>query len=358
MEFKDFVQILHPIIGGSSSQSTFVKTLFDVIITEDGQSALDEQSEVTYRSYFNGKTGISRIAKKISPYIETENFVSYIHEFSDETVSSLCDSFREYLPEIDSFNAGKQLADLFLSILKAAAGAKRKSPVSAKTDTESVSDHDELKEKVLTSGKVLADIWGRTVEGVLRQQKEDELPLSPITPTRYDSNSRIIYLGTDEIVLPMQLVPQSAIETHELPYINALCEVYAEKISQEVTPDSIDTLPPMYKRHFAEQRKAYYSAESVHRSVREVFTDGEQQFNALKDDAYDGIEPTYFDDNYATGYDRLRAVLEKITSTTLTKSALVNIIGLISNLEKKGICHMLVNDERIRSWVVINDETV
>lgn len=219
--------------------------------------------------------------------------------------------------------------------------------------------HDALAEKVLASGKVLADIWGNAVEGLLHQQKAlDESPLTPITPTRYDSNSRVIYLGTDEIVLPVQLVPESAIEACELPYINALCEVYAEKISQEVTPDSIDTLPSMYRRHFAEQRKAYYSAESVRRSVREVFADGEQQFGALKDDAYDGIEPTYYDDNYATGYDRLRAVLEKITSTTLTKSALVNIIGLISNLEKKGICHMLVNDERIRSWVIIDDETV
>ena len=219
--------------------------------------------------------------------------------------------------------------------------------------------HDELKERVLASGKVLSDILSRAVEGLLQQpKKQDDLLLTPITPTRYDSNSRIIYLGTDEVVLPVQLVPQSALEAHELPYINALCEVYAEKISQEVTPDSIDALPPMYRRHFAEQRKAYYSAESIHHSVREVFADGEQQFSALKDDAYDGIEPTYYDDNYATGYDRLRAVLEKITSTTLTKSALVNIIGLISNLEKKGICHMLVNDERIRSWVIIDDETV
>lgn len=359
MEFKDFVQLLHPIIGGSSSQGTFVKTLFDVIVTEDGQSALDEQSEVTYRSYFNGKTGISRIAKKISPYIETENFVSYIHDFSDETVASICDSFREHLPDIDGFNAGRQLADLFLSILKAAAGTKRKSSTSSEDNARSTGTHDELKARIIASGKVLADIWGNAVDGLLHQPKKvNELPLTPITTTRYDSNSRIIYLGTDEIVLPVQLVPQSALEAHELPYINALCEVYAEKISQEVTPDSIDTLPPMYRRHFAEQRKAYYSAESVHRSVREVFADGEQQFGALKDDAYDGIEPTYYDDNYATGYDRLRAVLEKITSTTLTKSALVNIIGLISNLEKKGVCHMLVNDERIRSWVVIDDETV
>lgn len=312
MEFKDFVQILHPIIGGSSSQGAFVKTLFDVIVTEDGQSALDEQSEVTYRSYFNGHTGVSKIAKKISPYIETENFVAYIHDFSDETVSSLCDSFREHLPEIDGFNTGRQLADLFLSILKNAAGTKRKSPASSSDYVEPNETHDELKDRIVASGKVLADIWSNAVEGLLHQSMASgELPLTPITPTRYDSNSRIIYLGTDEIVLPVQLVPQSALEAHELPYINALCEVYAEKISQEVTPDSIDTLPPMYRRHFAEQRKAYYSAESVHRSVREVFADGEQQFSALKDDAYDGIEPTFYDDNYATGYDRLRAVLEK-----------------------------------------------
>lgn len=233
-------------------------------------------------------------------------------------------------------------------------------PVAVTVGVESgKKTHDELKERVLASGKALSDIGGGVVDGLLQQpRKEDEFPLAPISPTRYDNNSRIIYLGTEEIVLPVQLVPQSELVSHELPYINALCEVYAEKIRQEVSPASIDTLPPMYKRHFAEQRKAYYSAESVHRSVREVFADGEQQFSALKDDAYDGIEPTYYDDNYATGYDRLRAVLEKITSTTLTKSALVNIVGLISNLEKKGVCHMLVNDERIRSWVVIDGETV
>lgn len=138
MEFKDFVQMLYPIIGGSSSQGTFVKTLFDIIVTENGQSALDEQTEVTYRAYLNGQTGISRIAKKIIPYIETENFVSYIHEFSDETVLSLCDSFRECLPEIDGFNAGRQLADLFLSILKNAAGTKRKSSVSSEDDAEPI----------------------------------------------------------------------------------------------------------------------------------------------------------------------------------------------------------------------------
>lgn len=219
--------------------------------------------------------------------------------------------------------------------------------------------HDELNERILASGRALADAWGKAVENLVHYHpNRQDLPLTPITPTRYDNSARVIYLGAEEIVLPVQLVSPSAFDNKELPYINALCEVYAEKISREVTPDSIDTLPTMYKRHFMDQRKAYYSAASVQRSVREVFTDGEQQFVALKDDAFEGIEPTYYDDSYSTGYDRLRAVLEKITNTTLSKSTLVNIAGLINNLEKKGICHMLVNDERIRSWVTIDDEII
>lgn len=164
MEFKDFVQILHPIIGGSSSQGVFVRTLFDVIVTEGGQSALDEQSKVTYRSYFNGQTSISRIAKKINPYIETENFVTYIHDFSDETVSSLCDSFREYLPEINNFNAGRQLADLFLAILKTAAGAKRKSAPKDANGGAVKTPYDVLSEKILASGRAMVDALGKAMQ--------------------------------------------------------------------------------------------------------------------------------------------------------------------------------------------------
>ena len=115
MEFKRFVQVLHPIIGGASSHGAFAKTLFDVIIDEKDESVLDEQSDVTYRAYFSGTTGISRIARKISSYIETENFVKYISELSDQVLLNICDSFHEYLPEITPHNAGEQLAELFLS---------------------------------------------------------------------------------------------------------------------------------------------------------------------------------------------------------------------------------------------------
>ncbi|MBQ9685252.1 MAG: hypothetical protein IJV41_01725 [Oscillospiraceae bacterium] len=184
---------------------------------------------------------------------------------------------------------------------------------------------------------------------------ESGRPLTPIVPTRFDSTTRVIYLGTEQIKLPVQLTPMSVLSSQELPYINALCEVYAEKLQRAITPDVIDTLPGNLRRFYADQRKAYYSAESVHRSVREVFAEGEAQFSALKEDAYEGISTTYYDDRHQSGYERLQAVLEKITSTTLTKSALMNIVGMIGNLEKKGICHMLVNDDVIKSWVNIDE---
>ncbi len=184
---------------------------------------------------------------------------------------------------------------------------------------------------------------------------EDGIPFVPVTPTRSDAATRTIFLGNETITLPVELTPLSAIAPHELPYVNALCEVYAEKINQVVTPDTLDSLPPRLHRNFAEHRKAYYSAESIHRSVREVFADGEKQFEALKTDAFDGISDTYYDDRHQSGYDRLLSVLNKITNTTLTKSTLMNIAGLIGNLEKKGICHILVNDDVIKSWVNIDE---
>lgn len=154
------------------------------------------------------------------------------------------------------------------------------------------------------------------------------------------------------------MMPLNPDDIEQLAYINALCEVYAEKLMKEfsdVTPDTISSLPRSIQTHYSSQKKAYYAADYVQHVARETFVDGEQQLIALKNDAYEGIEPTLLDD-YQSGYDRLKAVLEKITNTTLSKSSLINVTGLIGNLEKKGICHILVNDKVIASWGDAADE--
>lgn len=159
-----------------------------------------------------------------------------------------------------------------------------------------------------------------------------------------------LYIDGNVIELPIQL-SDAQIYDFEAGYISALCDAYADALSRDsVTVDDVSTLPVKYQRNFYEQRKAYLSAESIQRSISEVYEDGENQFDILKEDAYEGVKTTYLDD-YDNGYRRLLEVLKKISDVQLTKSKLSLIKNLIGNLERLGIVHILVNDKTITSWV-------
>ena len=117
---------LFPIIGAGSSTHAFTKSMFEVMLEDDYSEMLDDYSEDTYKAYFNGSTGISRIAKMICAHMEPENFVSYIDGFTDATRDSLCEVFKDIIPGCDSFNISQKLAELFADILRNAASSKRK----------------------------------------------------------------------------------------------------------------------------------------------------------------------------------------------------------------------------------------
>jgi hypothetical protein len=121
--------------------------MFDAILGESGQSIVDEYSEETYKAYYNGSTGISRIAKKVCAYMEPENFISYIDEFPDATRDSLCEVFKASISDCDSYNISQALADLFAEIIRTAAATKRGAATRAKKKTDVVptaSDDDQI----------------------------------------------------------------------------------------------------------------------------------------------------------------------------------------------------------------------
>lgn len=59
----------------------------------------------------------------------------------------------------------------------------------------------------------------------------------------------------------------------------------------------------------------------------------DEEYDILKNEAYEGIKETYFDD-YPDGYKRLMEVFKKITNTSLSISQLVK-LDIIGNSEKK-----------------------
>ena len=137
MNFVEFVSITRPIIGGKSGVHTYVRTLFDAILTENGKDILDDYSASTFKSYANGITSINKISKAMTPYIDTVEFSSFIFDTEESVQIALCQRFAEYLPNINIKNVGDEIADLFANIIRNAAESKRKKTIFQKnTKTE------------------------------------------------------------------------------------------------------------------------------------------------------------------------------------------------------------------------------
>lgn len=147
---------------------------------------------------------------------------------------------------------------------------------------------------------------------------------------------------------PETEVPEE-IQSDELGYVRELYAAYedAYKVPVRNTED-LDGIE--CRDHFQRQRKNYYRAETIHRKVRDsVGLDEDNGFSGLKDEVESGVYEVC-SMNYSNGLERANTVLDRAGLLPLsvnTENALFNWIGAS---EKKGICHMLVNEDRLK-WV-------
>ncbi|HEL0019151.1 TPA: hypothetical protein TT575_000065 [Streptococcus equi subsp. zooepidemicus] len=163
MEFKVFAKKLKNVIGGKSNTKLFTKTIFETMMNESGPELLAGTSLETFKSYFNGNTSISKVAALILANLnEDDEFPSYLEGFGETTAQLLADEFKDDIPDINSVNASLKITDLFLEILREAAGKEKSTPKSADK-----TPHDILEEKILASGQAVADAWGNAVSNLV-----------------------------------------------------------------------------------------------------------------------------------------------------------------------------------------------
>lgn len=324
MKFCDFVQLMHQNYEVKTNAGEFVAVLIDAILDDaalekDSSNPIYELGKSTKEAYYSGRLPISqKKAAAITPRIDEAKFADFVSTYSFDALNHMKDKMAEFGFDVDPSEVGQACANILAQIIRRRA--------------EGLSDDVTLLNyQRMEAGKKLKNIAPATIE-----RRGDKLQISG-----------------EVITIHQALVPDD-VGKHELDYIRALYEAYAQKLNRETfTAGDIPSLPKRYAQNYKEQRMAYYSAVSIERSVRDIFDDGEDEFDRLKGDAWHGINTTYWKD-YEDGYTRLNAVLEKITSTTLDSSVLSQMRNLIGNLEKKGICHILVNDGVIESWVNID----
>ena len=237
---------------------------------------------------------------------------------------------------------------------------------------------DDFKEEILKFGfeidkneendedvpSTLADLLARIIEDISKGISQTYPPLRKIDVHNLDKDAfknvhikdGYLHINGQVIELPHHFTLENLIINCDLPYVVELLKVYS-KLSG-VPIKSIENLKiyPKYEKHLSEQSKCYYSAEAMRRSVRDLFTDGEEHFNILKDEIFESIYETYVDLTLEDGYERLKNVLEIVTKANLNSTILLNIKGLVTIKERKGICHILVNERRIKSWMEVDYE--
>lgn len=163
MEFKVFAKKLKNVIGGKSNTKLFTKTIFETMMNESGPELLAGTSLETFKSYFNGNTSISKVAALILANLsEDDEFPSYLEDFGETTAQLLADEFKDDILDINSVNASLKITDLFMEILREAAGKEKSTPKSADK-----TPHDILEEKILASGQGIVDAWDNAVSNLV-----------------------------------------------------------------------------------------------------------------------------------------------------------------------------------------------
>lgn len=148
-------------------------------------------------------------------------------------------------------------------------------------------------------------------------------------------------------------IPTDKALPKERRYTKALMDVYAENAQvKTITEDDLNGAYTQYRPHFIRQRSDYFAAEAIRRGTRDFYgDDDEEYFTILENEIYAGIIDTWENPAYNDGFSRLRATLAAAMQAPVDQCWIARDTVWIGNAQKKGVCHVLVNEGKLEGWV-------
>lgn len=129
-------------------------------------------------------------------------------------------------------------------------------------------------------------------------------------------------------------------EESESRYVKQLFEAYSDHTGADVT--GLNGLASHLTEHFHRQREFFYHAEALRNFARDTVPTG--TFEDLQTEVHAGVadvEGAAHTDSLA----RVNAVTLAASGLQLTSNALISVVKV---QDRKGICHQLANDDRLR----------
>jgi len=338
MTFSSLMQLFDKYFGGETSNAgDFLMMLVDNFMEDPTTNADKEKAEKekynpfaglqsdTLRGYVNGKRPLpQKHAKAIRGKLDRAKFADFVYSFSSNALSSLCKELMSHGIKTKENTVGEDCADLFEQVIDSCTKSQ-KLPANLGMEAGTYVEPESF--------------------GV------SDIPLETV----YIKDG-LLHVGNDVIKLSERLTVPPDIDNREHGYIPKLYEAYSDAENTEITHDALHAYPK-YKNNFSEQRMNFFNALYVIEVVRGKFAKNEwlEQLSILKSEIHSGISDVYYGD-YDHGYARLVAVLIQANNTPINKSSLAKIRNFIGVSEKKGMCHILVGEGKIKSWVNVYDE--
>ena len=304
MEFKEYAKGLAPFISFGKKEAPYFVELIGNYIKDaaiDSCALLKRKADTQYK-YVNGSPIQSKDAQYLYDHRDTEKFSQWILTRIDESESfdSVCVWLKEKgMPgECPDDECGELLTKIVLSIC---------SPLKTKK----------------------------------RPSSQFEKSLDLIN----DINAKISTLPR-----PTKVSIPAVVTSTEQAYIEELLRAYgdAEGIAN-FTKNELQNHTE-YLEDFEDRRIDYYAAVSVERGVMELDANNlSNQFDVLKEETLDGVKDTSRK-SYPNGYEKILSVMEQASTLTFENYLLSKSPYWINSKIKKGVCHHLVNDGKLK-WV-------
>lgn len=324
--FGTFAKTLQCALQKPNSNQAVVELLLDLVVCEASDSELSANFS-------------------ISPKMVSGLINSYEDVHSDVVALSSSDKVIEAMPTKFENNVVfvPMLIDDLIENLRQIIMADQSISVGKRDELVGIAD-----KKTLTEFLAATYLYALNKSNKAVRLKADMEIAAELTPTDDIALLKSIYA---KFPRPRELPVPDEPTDEELEYIAQLLEAYAEAAGVSGLSRADLRQHPTYNRDLRQRRKEYYAAETIRRGTREVFKETDSdQFELLKEETYDGIFDTHAQD-YIHGYERLLRVMAQVAAIQINKSFLSELPEWIGNKEKKGVCHILVNDGKI-SWVV------
>jgi hypothetical protein len=144
-------------------------------------------------------------------------------------------------------------------------------------------------------------------------------------------------------IRPASPTPPTTIAAGESEYVRRLFEIYSEECGEEVqSSDRLLELDNDLLGHLDRQRESFYSAEALRNFARDAVPEG--TFEDLQAEVYTGVIDIA-QLNHPSSMARLTCVTETASKLALTANGLISVTRI---QDRKGICHQLANEKRIR----------